>query len=862
MAPEITPPVKELLDGYLKETGAGMLRDSWGIFNFDVSNLAAYQAILDLPRKQQVLVLLEAIPRQVELINHPDTCGCDKLRALISKLLRYKLPFTDDQLERLVRAMSGIERQGWWTAVSPGNILRAVEDGATAKGMSPGLHNALEGLAAKLRGHTYYVEPRDLLKQVEALLARVAPAEAGAEGAPTVLQVRGSRGVELTTDEVWTHALRAALAGMDTPTREAWDALLTHCALAASSKPSGKWLTQAETLIATIGAPPYAALVGATLAEVGKPGGSRVGERDNALGFAPDPTQVHDTHSDLLRGLVWCTSLVDNAELTARVGTTADVCFKKLSGIGPRAPKIGNACVWALGHKSTTAAVGELSRLKTRAKHASIQSQLGKALDIAAEKTGMSAEDLEEVAVPTCGLTGVGEYRRQLGDCVVMLQTSAKLKTETSWLRPDGKEQRSVPAPVKEEFAAEVKALKQMEKEVEKLLPAQRDRLEQLFLQERSWSWDEFRNRFLDHPLVGVVARRLIWRFTDGPHIGDGIWRDGRIVDEQGRSLAWLGAGSRVTLWHPLNGGIEQIRAWREWLEAHEVCQPFKQAHREIYLLTDAERDTGIYSNRFGAHILKQHQFGALCHQKGWRYALQGDWDSANTPTVRLPRWDLRAEFLVKPVQERPLEERAALRERTDLVNMMTFRYLATDQVRFYRLDSPVPLPLTEVPPLVFSEIMRTVDLFVGVAGIGNDPTWTDSGLFGHYRHYWERYSNGELFPSAQTRRAVLERIVPRLKIAERCSFSEKHLIVRGDLRTYKIHLGSGNILMSPNDQYLCIIPNAAAGAAAGKIYLPFEGDGQLSIILSKALLLAEDKKIKDPTILKQMAPLPPVPGP
>ena len=30
---------------------------------------------------------------------------------------------------------------------------------------------------------------------------------------------------------------------------------------------------------------------------------------------------------------------------------------------------------------------------------------------------------------------------------------------------------------------------------------------------------------------------------------------------------------------------------------------------------------------------------------------------------------------------------------------------------------------------------------------------------------------------------------------------------VRGDLRTYKIHLGSSNILMEPNDQYLCIVP-------------------------------------------------------
>jgi hypothetical protein len=78
----------------------------------------------------------------------------------------------------------------------------------------------------------------------------------------------------------------------------------------------------------------------------------------------------------------------------------------------------------------------------------------------------------------------------------------------------------------------------------------------------------------------------------------------------------------------------------------------------------------------------------------------------------------------------------------------------------------------------------------------------------------------------------------------------------RGDVRTYKIHLGSGNILMEPNDQYLCIVParGIGSGGPASKVFLPFEGDGTLAIILSKAFLLAEDSKIRDPTILQQIA--------
>ena len=416
------------------------------------------------------------------------------------------------------------------------------------------------------------------------------------------------------------------------------------------------------------------------------------------------------------------------------------------------------------------------------------------------------------------------------------------LKAELSWLQSDGKKLKAVPASVKEAFAADLKSFKQSEKEIAKLLPAQRDRLEQLFLLERSWSFPEFRSRYLDHPLVGILARRLIWRYSDGANACDGIWLDGQIVDDRDQTLDWLGALTRVAAWHPLACGPEQVRAWRDWLDRHQVRQPFKQAHREIYVLTDAERRTDTYSNRFAAHIIRQHQFSALCQQRGWRYSLQGNWDSFNIPTLQLPQWGLRVEFWVQP-----------LADDDEATASGVYRYLSTDQVRFYRREEGDPMPLANVPPLVLSEVLRDVDLFVGVASVGNDPNWSDGAGAVHYHEYWENYSFGDLSATAQTRKAVLERIVPRLKIAERCSFGDKFLIVRGDLRTYKIHLGSGNILMSPNDQYLCIVPKPSAAEAGGTVFLPFEGDNLLSIILSKVFLLAEDSKIKDPTIVSQI---------
>jgi hypothetical protein len=366
--------------------------------------------------------------------------------------------------------------------------------------------------------------------------------------------------------------------------------------------------------------------------------------------------------------------------------------------------------------------------------------------------------------------------------------------------------------------------------------------------------------------VIGTIARRLIWKFSKGDRAESGIWYGGRMIGRDDQPLRWLEDSTNVELWHPLSVGTDVVLAWRNWLAAHEVQQPFKQAHREIYPVTDAERETRIYSNRFAAHILRQHQFNALCAARGWKNSLRLMVDSEVPPATRLlPHWGLRAEFWVEGVGDYK-----------DTNPNGTFLYLTTDQVRFYPSDAAPnrsrgrgggyyarrwnprhaaePLPLDTIPDIVFSEIMRDVDLFVGVASIANDPNWLDGGPQVRYRDYWHGYSFGDLSESAKTRRQVLDTLLPRLKIAGRCELTDRFLVVHGHLRTYKIHLGSSNILMEPNDQYLCIVPSRAQTQAdRERLFLPFEGDHTLAVILSKAFMLADDGNIKDPTIVQQL---------
>ena len=55
---------------------------------------------------------------------------------------------------------------------------------------------------------------------------------------------------------------------------------------------------------------------------------------------------------------------------------------------------------------------------------------------------------------------------------------------------------------------------------------------------------------------------------------------------------------------------------------------------------------------------------------------------------------------------------------------------------------------------------------------------------------------------------------------------------------------------MAPDDSYLCIVADRSAKSA---LHLPFDDDAVLSMVLSKALLLAADDKITDPTITRQL---------
>ncbi|MEV6170965.1 DUF4132 domain-containing protein [Streptomyces sp. NPDC051954] len=632
--------------------------------------------------------------------------------------------------------------------------------------------------------------------------------------------------------------------------------LLAHATTATAARPSAKWEKAGRALIDALGEDLVREQLLASLRLVGRP-------RTRPLLKAYEGAYVNEAfdpyNANALRGLIWLLSFLPAHAETARVlGALVEKALRKVPGLGPVNPKVANAGVNALARLDGEAALAELARLATRVTYKGTLKLLNSALDARAEAMGLAREEIEELAVPAYGLTEVGRARHQLGDITALLEVHGT-KAQLTWRNATGKVLKSVPAAARRDHAEELKELKAAVKDIDKMLSAQSERLDRQFLARRAWRYATWRERYIDHPLVGSLARRLLWT-VDGTTVGYAAGELRTLADTP------VTDGHEVTLWHPVGHEPGEIVAWRDWLERHGITQPFKQAHREVYLLTDAERTTGTYSNRFAAHVLRQHQFHSLTAVRGWHNKLRLAVDDEAPPASRdLPQWGLRAEYWI---------EGDGGENHDDITDSGSFLRLRTDQVRFYPVDAPQnsahccggeyrmwlrdgatpiePLPLADIPPLVLSEVLRDVDLFVGVASVGNDPTWQDGGPGGRFREYWTSYGFGELGQSAQTRRALLERLIPRLAMANRCHLEGRFLHVKGDLHTYKIHLGSGNILMTPNDQYLCIVPKSnPASPQTG--YLPFEGDRMLAVILSKAMMLAKDTEITDPTILSQL---------
>ena len=844
---DIGPVYNNIIRSAYREVMASGQQYWWSIKPSDMKSYT--EKLLSLTDKQKVAFIVKT-PKEVELFNKNHTSYTSDNKdfwlvhiadAFMRQLLRTKMVLDDDDIDLISATFISCNKYNRQNLLEwPVNLLISqVERQIKERPVTEKLKQVLTNLHEALDREDTYAQIKDqtkLMQKIEGILFR------SNEENTNIVKPTFFPG----DDEFGSYA-NETIKAMNDLQRQQWFKIMLQAQKASGSKPSKKYTDDVRELFKEFGADKYKHLVNewfSFLIAMKVKTTQHTQHYGNQEYNFENHQYLTPPNIDMLKGFVWsCVHFHDKATLF-NIAQLASRAFKKIPGQGPTAAAIGNACIYVLANSKGLDGLGHLSRLKLRVQQSSTQNLIEKYLLEAATKQGVSLHEIEDMAVDDHGLQNAKkEY--ELEDYKAVLQISGVGKTTLEWFRPDGSPQKAVPTVVKEKQAAKLKKINDTIKQVELTTSAQRDRLDRMFKSTRKIPGSKFKEFYFDHGLMSWLAHKIIWTVEKAGHRQALVFLNGKWINNNSEETAVsMDDDTCFSLWHPIFETVVSIKAWRDFMIHHKIVQPLKQAFREVYILTDAEINTVTYSNRMAAHILKQHQFNSLAKVRGWKYALIGNFDSGsnNCASTDLKEYALRAEFWVNEVSAEDAMNDTGI-----------WTYIATDQLRFKDAATNTVKELIEIPAVLLSEVLRDLDLFVGVASVGNDPNWRDSGGLPGYNDYWQSYSFGDLNELAKTRRSILEELVPRLRIAKVAELRDKFLVVKGKLRTYKIHIGSTNILMEPNDQYLCIVPDRGKKEVPDNVFLPFEGDNGLSVILSKAMLLAHDDKITDTSITSQI---------
>jgi hypothetical protein len=638
----------------------------------------------------------------------------------------------------------------------------------------------------------------------------------------------------------WSQTVFDEVAGKEDITRSGWLALLEHCHSAEKTAPGPKWMRRAGDLIAALGEP------------------EAMTTMLNWLALGPTPGQVSEARapiedSSYQKGLILCVGLSETPQAAAAIANFALACLRKVPSLGAVSQKVGFACIQALGGMQCQEAVAQLTRLRAKIKYSTARRLIEKSLHLAAERAGVTVDELEDISVPKYPLDPQGTVETRIGDCAASVRLCEDGRVVTTWHNAAGKLLKSVPSHLRKSFPKKIRVVTLLAKEIEQSYHAQRARLESSYLSPRDIPIAHWRRCFIDHPMLGFLGRRLIWVFSD-PKGWEraGIWSCDDVRDSGGRVVN-LARATKVRLWHPLSYSAAEVQRWRSRVFTSGIRQPFRQAFREFYQVTEDERQTRLYSNRFAGVLLRQHQFASLCKAHGWKYQLMGAGsDGSNVPNKNLEHWNMHAEFYVDlPPDRAPALRRASLAEQSGAgINI----FIGSDQVRFYRDRQEISID--EVPAIVYSEIMRDVDLFTTASAVGDDATWSDHGERGT-GVFAQRLEVRDFSVLTALRAEMLSRVLPYTAIASRCKLTKASLEVRGQLGTYHIQLGWGGALLATDTvtRWLKIPQKLLDAVSLDLGSVPIDLDPRTELILRKAHILADDWKIDAPELVRQLMP-------
>ena len=351
---------------------------------------------------------------------------------------------------------------------------------------------------------------------------------------------------------------------------------------------------------------------------------------------------------------------------------------------------------WLESPAATQLLLATARRFRTR----TIQEEAERLSREMAQRRGWSMDQLGDRTIPDAGFDRDGSLQLPLGSRTLTLRLTPQLDAEL--VTAEGKSLKSFPEASAKDDEALHKAAKsdftQARGTLRTVIAQQTQRLYEALCTERVWAFSELREHLFEHPIAGLLCRRLVWQAADGTFrpLGDGTLtnaRDGQVELD--------GADPVRLAYFPADAD-----AWRRHLADYEIVPLFPQLDRPLHIPTDLNASALA---DFCGYAVAFFRLKGLATKFGYRPAPVIDGPVFMAYLKRIPGldMDLELEFsgMELPGKDQPV-------------------FLV--ELRFQRDETP--LRLAELPRVLLSESWHDLKT-IADAGTGYDADWESKRL-------------------------------------------------------------------------------------------------------------------------------------
>ena len=364
-----------------------------------------------------------------------------------------------------------------------------------------------------------------------------------------------------------------------------------------------------------------------------------------------------------------------------------------------------------------------------------------------------------------------------------------------------GKELKSLPTKLKKDKYIE--DIKEVHKNLKEQYRRSRKMLEEAMEDGIEFYGYEIEN-LMTNPVIAPILKSLIFKMGNDL----GYYVDKKLKSAKKKSVA-IKDDSLLKIAHCFD--LFESGDWASYQKDifdRELKQPFKQVFRELYVKTVDEkgRDKSL---RYAGHQVQPTKTVALLKTRRWIIDGQEGLEKVYYKENIIAKIYALADWFSPADIEAPTLE----------------------EVQFFDRKTFKPILIDDVPDLIFTEVMRDIDLVVSVAHIGDvDPEASHSTI--------------------EMRKAIVEFNCKLFKL-KNVTFTENHALIKGERAEYSIHLGSGLVHQKAGSA-INVLP--VHSQHRGRVFLPFiDDDPKTAEIMAKVILFAQDDKIKDVFILEQI---------